>query len=390
VKGPTRWLAITLFASFTSNAEPRDDRAVVRIHVGKPPGHATMERIDPERDGRTSLVLPTTLALVWNTELNGNIELSPSVDAAGRLLVIHGANFLSQLEPSGKVAWSRELATAPVVPPLLVSSGQQLVADANGHISALSTNGTPTFEVTLPIARGARALSPLGLDQGGAVFAFGNDLFELDAFGSVIAQTHLDGPTALFGDGARVFVLSDKGSLYRWSFPLDPAPIASLGAPASSDPVLIGSRMFALSAGQLVSLDVTTGAKKVLRELDASARTLLAVGAPSFLASFGRDGSAFGTDPFGRELFRQVAGDGTLAPTVEWGDPVALSDVRGTLMFANQSTLATRDPSGKSSALKSPCSMPIALVPTGHERVALTCATGAVSVFGSRGSVVER
>jgi hypothetical protein len=373
---------------------PADPTIAQERRIGRPPGYASVFRLDAARTGQTRSPLPRKPKALWRARIADNIDLAPAVDEKSAI-VVAGASSLTQLSSAGKLEWSLRLPhAAPVSGPILTSGGSRVILNSDGELLTVSRSGDVSQRVQLPF-NGIRSAAPaLPLHDGGLLLAIEGEVLRLDASGSIRAATRVNDEVRTLIQGPKSFlVVTEFGDVHEWVPPQSAVKRGNFGGRASQGAALSGpTRLSAvIDHTQIVDFDFFVGA----RRQRARSSTWILHGPPTITPAqetriLTSDGMLLGHTPSGRETLRvllEAAGGakGPPAPasTVSAAPPLIV-DRSGFVALARPSfPLAVVNPTGEVvSAEGVGCADPIAVVPAGAARLLLACRSGQLWMAG--------
>lgn len=223
-----------------------------------------------ERNGRTSVIGPTSPVQQWAVDFGYPVATSPVVGPDGTIYIgplpdlknAKPRTYLNAINPNGTFKWRYELPysdIAGISTPTIDSAGNLYFADATGKLLSLSPSGTLRWQF-----QGARPNDshPLAVGNDTVYFQNGSSLINLDSATGFVRWT-VDlgadipgGPTAdqsgniytVSGTGIRSYAPS--GAL-RWNSGI---------SGSASPPAIGGDGHVYVAGGQLRKLNAATGA----------------------------------------------------------------------------------------------------------------------------------
>jgi hypothetical protein len=146
------WLAflfVAADATADANDPARDPSLPQRVVFGAARALAPTEYLDASASARSKVALPTRAKVSYQLRLAAPLIGSPAADEAGNVVVAHGVERVTELDPNGKTRWSlrlgREIAGSPVVLP----SGLRVLVTRDGGVFGVSPTGRVAFERAL-------------------------------------------------------------------------------------------------------------------------------------------------------------------------------------------------------------------------------------------------
>jgi len=398
-RGDTIAIAVVLgtaicTASAWLAAGPLDPTLPQHITVGQPSGPAPMERLSPDRGGRSIVAFPTQPRVLWRVRVMGSPQRAIAVDARGAVVVASDTH-LTQISADGKVEWKVRLGpTRAASAPIITSSGARWLLTSDGDLLGVDRDGRTLWRQTLPVTSAKPAGQMLPTSDGGAVVPVGSEVFRLESDGRVRTRIALDEMvSSVIQNGADLLLVGVAGGVFRWKPPVAVTPLGSLGGrPEGSAALADPNTLIAVVDGnRLMEMDLRSGSRRA-RVPDG---TYMFYGSPAITARgetrvFSSDGFLLGHNAKGEETWRVAltAGDqrdaGTATTTAGRPAPLVVDHSGAVAFVAGGLELGVASKSGKVSTVSgAACATPVSLVPAGKHRLALACVSGLVWMIGS-------
>jgi outer membrane protein assembly factor BamB len=200
-------------------AQPlRPDRPVTRV-VGTPPGGARVDRVDSQRTGASSSLLPcASLAVAWRATVKAQLEHAPVVDARGGIYVVGTRGEIVALATDGAERWQVATGASGASAPTLLSDDTIVFVDGSGTVFGARDDAL-RWKTRAGVPDPALPVAPLALDLGGVVVAVGGDLVALDGTGHEVARVRLGESVAapLLSSSDRVIAVTSSGAVWTWA-----------------------------------------------------------------------------------------------------------------------------------------------------------------------------
>jgi hypothetical protein len=311
---------VALAVAFAPRAEVVDPTAASSITVG---GGACERGL--ARDGRVAS-LPRKPKVKWSQKVDA-IGFAPVVDAKGNVILAGTSSEASLVELGAQDGVPRvtkfgkpeneSIASAPIV----LTSGVRVLVTVSGLAIGMNPGGSIAFRTRVQLPGELASVGKAGavpLPSGGFVVARRTDLVELDAHGAVVDRTKLElgAGLAVRGNG-EVVGLAPGAELWAWragkvarllgTFGDKGSPPHCLGDGIAIDTRSKGERAVCVSERRVETLDLATGQKTALLDMDATPgkrpfRTPAAVSASGDLATVLAGGALFGFSAQGTDL----------------------------------------------------------------------------------------
>ena len=242
--------------------------------VGPPPGPAPMLRVDARRSGRASDGLPVgTLKIAWKKATGLSVEHPALAVDDGMLALVSTRGEVAFLAADGDARSSAHVGASLVGPATMSSAGTLAFFTSHGEIAMIRPWSTRAPVLRHHAAELNVRAAPLGLDDGGAVFASVSELLMVDASGGIRARTTLPEPVGspLLATGNAIVAVTERGAVFSWIAREDPQRVGSFGAPIDGSATLTSHRtlLAIIEQAQLIELDL----KSATTTVRARART---------------------------------------------------------------------------------------------------------------------
>ena len=251
-------------APIAALAQSFDPKAPATFVVGNPSGPTSTDRFDARRSGDSPVALPTgKLKMLWHHTLGASIEHEPLV-VNDEIVLVAGRGDVAFLDVTDGSELARiAIGAGSSGPPTALSDGTIVVVASSGVAIGVRKSGV-VFRTRVGGAPSILGhISPLSLDDGGAVVATGTELDVLDARGGIRARATLpeeiDG--ALLAVHGRVLAIADSGVVYAWTPGRDVERIGNFGARVVGGATLADSNtlLAVVEGARLLSLDIDKG-----------------------------------------------------------------------------------------------------------------------------------
>jgi hypothetical protein len=378
-------LALLLFAAHASadaNDPARDPSLPQRVVFGTARALAPTEHLDASASARSKVALPTRAKVSYQLRLAAPLIGSPAADEAGNVVVAHGVERVTELDPNGKTRWSLRLGREIAGPPVVLPSGLRLLVTRDGGVFGVSKAGRVVFERALSLAfeHNAPLLAP-ALD-GGLYIADGERLVKLGADGHPLFSLELGNALrGVFEWRGLTLAVTGRGTVLARAVAGSPTRFASLERPVRRV-ALAGDRLFAI-VGERVVVELDLVSKRLSTHIDDPLLTAreFAIVKDRELRVLTQEAILLGTDAEGRERLRSPLDDlrgatalGTLVVDASGASAVTLNGLDLVLVAPDGSV---------TSVPGTGCSDPLRPTPTGNGRLAIACRSGVL--FGVKG-----
>jgi hypothetical protein len=369
-----------------ARADSLDPTLPQRIMIGPPRGPAPMARLNAQRTGRSSMLLPQRPRLAWRARAPASIEGAPVIDGKGRIVLTTATALLVQLDATGRLEWTARIGSAlPATSPVLTNDGARAVITTAGELVKVDARGRLLMRRSLPFSEALTIVASLPLDDGTLVVAARRELLQLESDGSLRARTTLgDDVRTLLQQTDVLITVSERGIVHSWKPPDAPLELGRFAGRVDEGAVLTGpDRLSAVvDHRKMVELELKTG----VRRLRSGGETLTLYGPPAALANgetrvMSFDGLLLGHDRSGRETLR-VALDPQRAPGTtllsEGASPPVVVDASGTVGFARPG-LDAGIVTARGEVVTAPgatCIDPIVIIPAGPRKMVVACRSG--------------
>ncbi|MEO8874882.1 MAG: PQQ-binding-like beta-propeller repeat protein [Polyangiaceae bacterium] len=245
-------------------AQRFDPKRPANFTVGAPRGPVATDRLDAHRTGASQLPLPTThLKALWRHSL-GELITQPPLVVGSEVIVLAGRGEMVFIDSDvGDEVARVSIGASSSGPATALSSGTVVVVTSSGDAVGVRKEGV-AFRTHLggEISLLGR-VSPLSLDDGGAVVASATELDVLDSHGGIRARAtipdELDG--ALLAARGRVLAVTESGVVYAWTPGKDPERVGSFGGRAFGGATLDGDHtlLAVIEGSRVMALDLDRG-----------------------------------------------------------------------------------------------------------------------------------
>ncbi|MGZ3453167.1 MAG: hypothetical protein ACXVEF_26400 [Polyangiales bacterium] len=312
-------IAVAFAVHDSVRAEVVDPTAATSITVGSGAADRGVAR-----DGRITS-LPKTPKVKWSQKLDA-IGFAPVVDGKGVVVLVGTGSDPSVIELGAQDGVSRvsklskaendAIASAPIV----LANGTRVVVTVSGTVMGVSPGGALAFRTKIQsdVASVGKA-GAVPLPSGGFVVARRTDLVELDAHGAIVDRTKLELATGLaVRANGEVVGLAPGAELWAWRAGKVARLLGTFGDKGSAAPHCLGEgisidtrskgeRAVCVSERRVETLDLGTGQKTALLDVDATPgkrpfRTPAALSASGDLATVLAGGALYGFSAQGTDL----------------------------------------------------------------------------------------
>ncbi|MEB2324034.1 MAG: PQQ-binding-like beta-propeller repeat protein [Sorangiineae bacterium] len=393
---PSRSLLTLLVAASSlglARAAPLDPGAPLRRVVGPPRGAAPMSRVDAARSGRAPSSLPRAPRLLWRARVQGGLSHGIAVDERGAIVAASGLGQLVQLSPGGVPEWSARLGPGvPLCAPVLTSDGTRVTVMSGPALIGVWPDGRLRYRRALEVEDARPVASPLPLEDGSLSVALGRVVVRIEPDGSLAAQARLSEPAAtLLAHRGRVLVVGERGGVSELRAESTSVGLGSFGGPITGGAALVApdTLVAVVDRRRLVALELTSSRERILLDDAAGLRGPPALGADGRLWVTTADGFVVAVDRAGRETRRALVEPAARLPArglprLALEPPPLLVDAAGyaaIVRAAEDAALLGPDGSLRA-APEASCPDPIAVEPSGPERMLVACHSGLLMLVG--------